>query len=79
MCNIDNKCADKRPVGGSIVVSKGKIIFALDALRHHNAASKLSLIRNIVINVARQHSYDSLTKAQSYLSLHINQLISLLE
>lgn len=57
------------------------VVFKEDTLplKHHNAASNLSLIRNIVINIARQHGYDSLTKAERFLSHNIDLLISLLE
>ena len=57
------------------------VVFKEDTLplKHHNAASNLSLIRNIVINVARQNGYASLTKAERFLSHNIDLLISLIE
>jgi predicted transposase YbfD/YdcC len=57
------------------------VVFKEDTtpLKHHNAASNLSLIRNIVINVARRNGYDSLTKAERFLSHNIELLISLLQ
>ena len=57
------------------------VVFKEDTLplKHHNAASNWSLLRNIVINIARQHSYDSLTKAERFLSHNIPQLFSLLK
>jgi predicted transposase YbfD/YdcC len=57
------------------------VVFQEDAipLRHHNAASNWSLIRNIVINIARHNGYDSLTKAERFLAHDIDQLFSLLE
>ena len=57
------------------------VVFQEDTLplRHHNAATNWSLLRNIVINIARQHGYDSLTKAERFLSHNIDKLFSLLE
>lgn len=57
------------------------VVFQEDAapLRHHNAAINWSIIRNIVINLARQHGYDSLTKAERFLAHDIDKIISLLE
>jgi len=57
------------------------VVFQEDTLplRHHNAASNWSLFRNIVINLARQHGYDSLTKAERFLSHNIDKLFSLLQ
>lgn len=57
------------------------VVFKEDTtpLKHHNAASNLSLIRNIVINVAHRHGYDSRTIAERFLSHNIDLLISLLE
>ena len=57
------------------------VVFHEDTLplSHHNAASNWSLLRNIVINIARQHGYDSLTKAERFLSHNIDKLFSLLE
>lgn len=57
------------------------VVFQEDSLplRHHNAARNWSLLRNIVINLARQHGYDSLTKAERFFSHNIPQLLSLLE
>lgn len=57
------------------------VVFQEDTLplKHHNAASNWSLLRNIVINIARQHGYDSLTKAERFLSHNIDKLFSLLE
>jgi hypothetical protein len=57
------------------------VVFKEDTLplQHHNAASNWSLLRNIVINIARQHGYDSLTKAERFLSHNIEELFSLLE
>lgn len=57
------------------------VVFKEDAalLRHHNAASNWSLIRNIVINIARCNGYDSLTKAERFLSHNIDQLFFLIE
>jgi predicted transposase YbfD/YdcC len=57
------------------------VVFQEDTLplRHHNAASNWSLLRTIVINLARQHGYDSLTKAERFLSHNIDKLFSLLE
>lgn len=57
------------------------VVFQEDAaaLKYHNAAIKWSLIRNIVINLARQHGYDSLTKAERFLVHDIDKIISLLE
>lgn len=57
------------------------VVFKEDTspLSNHNAASNWSLLRSIVINIARQHGYDSLTKAERFLSHNISQLFSLLE
>jgi len=57
------------------------VVFKEDTtpLRHHNAASNWSLIRNIAINIARHNGYNSLTKAERFLSHNIEQLFSLLE
>jgi len=57
------------------------VVFQEDTspLSHHNAARNWSLLRNIVINIARQHGYDSLTKAERFLCHNIPQLFSLLE
>ena len=58
------------------------VVFQEDTtpLKHHNAASSLSLIRNIVINVARRHGYDSRTIAERFLCHNIDDLlISLLQ
>jgi predicted transposase YbfD/YdcC len=57
------------------------VVFKEDSLplKHHNAASNWSLLRSIVINLARQHGYDSLTKAERFLSHNIPQLFSLLQ
>jgi predicted transposase YbfD/YdcC len=57
------------------------VVFQEDAipLRHHNAASNWSLIRNIVINIARHNGYNSLTKAERFLAHDIDRLFSLLE
>lgn len=57
------------------------VVFREDTspLKDHNAASNWSLLRNIVINIARQHGYDSLTKAERFLSHNIEQLFCLVE
>ena len=57
------------------------VVFKEDSLplKHYNAASNWSLLRNIVINLARQHGYDSLTKAERFFSHNIPQLFSLLQ
>ena len=57
------------------------VVFQEDTLplKHHNAARNWSLLRNIVINLARQHGYNSLTKAERFLSHNIPQLFSLLQ
>ena len=57
------------------------VVFQEDTLplKHHNAASNWSLLRNIAINLARQHGYDSLTKAERFLSHNIPQLFSLFQ
>jgi hypothetical protein len=57
------------------------VVFQEDAipLRHHNAASNWSLIRNIVINIARHNGYNFLTKAERFLAHDIDRLFSLLE
>lgn len=55
------------------------VVFQEDTLPfgHHNAARNWSLLRNVVINLARQHGYDSLTKAERFLSHNIPQLLFL--
>jgi len=57
------------------------VVFKEDTLplKHHNAASNWSLLRNVVINLARQHGYNSLTKAERFFSHNIPQLFSLLQ
>ena len=57
------------------------VVFKEDCLplKHHNAARNWSLLRNIVINLARQHGYDSLTKAERFFSHNILQLFSLFQ
>lgn len=57
------------------------VVFKEDTLplKHHNAASFWSIIRNIVINIARQHGYNSLTKAKRFLAHNIPHLFSLLK
>jgi len=57
------------------------VVFKEDSLplKHYNAASNWSLLRNIVINLARQHGYDSLTKAERFLCQNIPQLFSLMQ
>jgi len=57
------------------------VVFKEDTLplKHHNAASNWSIIRNIVINIAHQHGYDSLTKAKRFLAHNIPHLFSLLK
>lgn len=57
------------------------VIFGEDAapFRNYNAATNWSIIRNIVINLARISGYDSLTKAERFLAHDIDKLISLLE
>ncbi len=57
------------------------VVFGEDAapFRHYNAATNWSFIRTIVINIARKHGYDSLTKAERFLSHDIDKLFSLLE
>lgn len=41
------------------------------SLRHHKAARNWSLLRNVVINLARQHGDDSLTEAERFFSHNI--------
>ncbi len=57
------------------------VIFGEDLapLKDFNAATNWSIIRNIVINIARIHGYNSLTQAQRFLSHDIERLFSLLE
>lgn len=57
------------------------VVFQEDTLplQHHNAARNWSLLRNTVINIARQHGYDALTKAERFLAHDIDKIISLLE
>ena len=57
------------------------VIFGEDAapFRNSNAATNWSIIRNIVINLARKGGYDSLTKAQRFLAHDIDKLFLLLE
>lgn len=57
------------------------VVFKEDTLplKHHNAASNWSLLRNIVLNLARQHGYNSLTKAERFFSHNIPQLFSLFQ
>ncbi|HEY9778973.1 MAG TPA: ISAs1 family transposase [Leptolyngbyaceae cyanobacterium] len=57
------------------------VIFGEDTapLKDFNAATNWSIIRNIVINIARDNGYDSLTKAERFLSHDIERLFSLLE
>ena len=57
------------------------VVFQEDTLplKHHNAASNWSIVRNIVINIARQHGYNSLTKAERFFSHNIPQLFSLFQ
>lgn len=56
------------------------VVFGEDKapFRNFTAATNWSLIRNIVITIARQHGDDSLTKADRFLSHNIDQLFSLL-
>jgi hypothetical protein len=56
------------------------VVFAEDAalFKDFNAATNSSLIRDIVINVARHNDYDSLTKAERFLSHDVSKLFSLL-
>jgi len=49
------------------------------AFRDYNAATNWSLIRTLVINIARTCGYDSLTKAERFLAHDIDKLIRLLE
>ncbi len=46
---------------------------------NYNAATNWSMIRNIVINLARLGGYDSLTKAERFLAHDIDKLFLLLE
>lgn len=57
------------------------VFFGEDAapFKDYNAAANWSLIRTLVINVARMGGYNSLTKAERFLSHDIDQLFSLLE
>lgn len=57
------------------------VVFGEDKapFRNFTAATNWSLIRNIVITIARQHGDDSLTKADRFLSHNIDQLFSLLK
>ena len=57
------------------------VVFKEDSLplKHHNAACNWSLLYNVVINLARQHGYDSLTKTERFFSHNIPQLFSLLQ
>lgn len=57
------------------------VVFREDTLplKHHHAASNLSLLCNIAINLARQHGYDSLTKAERFLCHNIPRLFYLLQ
>ncbi|WP_250126706.1 transposase [Chroococcidiopsis sp. CCMEE 29] len=57
------------------------VIFGEDAapFRDYNAATNWSLIRTLVINIARTCGYDSLTKAERFLAHDIDKLIRLLE
>lgn len=57
------------------------VIFGEDAapFSNYNAATNWSLIRTIVINLARQNGYGSLTKAERFLAHDIDKIISLLE
>jgi len=58
-----------------------KHMFAEDAapFKDFNAATNSSLIRNVVIDVARHNGYDSLTKTERFLSYDVNKLFSLLQ
>ncbi len=57
------------------------VIFGEDTspLKDFNAATNWSIIRNIVINIARHNGYNSLIKAERFLSHDIERLFSLLE
>jgi len=57
------------------------VIFGEDAalLSNYNAATNWSIIRNIVLNIARMSGYDSLTKAERFLAHDIDKLFLLLE
>lgn len=57
------------------------VVFGEDAapFSNYNAATNWSIIRNIVINIARRSGYNSLTKAERFLAHDIDKLFSLLE
>lgn len=57
------------------------VIFGEDAapFTNYNRATNWSIIRNIIINLARMCGYDSLTKAERFLAHDIDQLFSLVE
>lgn len=57
------------------------VIFGEDAapFKDYNAATNWSLVRTFAINAARMGGYDSLTKAERFLSHDIDKLFSLLE
>ena len=57
------------------------VIFGEDVapFSNYNAATNWSIIRNIVINLARKGGYNSLTKAERFLAHDIDKLFLLLE